>query len=539
MAGLLRLFALSFAVVLCSPVLVVAAEPDKPPEAGGADKVFQELYGKEYDRAVKSRDAGVKVALAEKLLDAARKAGSVPGLDALLCERACELGAADPTGYDTAMSAVDLLADKAPGKAQALQETVLVIRERQYKTSPAEWKSGAAEAYADCLIATALAKAHEGDMGEAQRRCARAQQVAREARLTEMESLESQIRRLQELQKVVGTIPRLKATLKTEPANPKARGDLIHLFLVELDNPAEGLKYLDESCDENVRRYLPAAAKDGEGAPALANMELAQWYYQLATEASPCGKAAMLTRAQTYYERFLKMHPEKDADRAKAELALDSIKADFAKAAQPRAKYVPTFGRGQWIDLLKLLDPAKDGVMGTFERQDDGVRLVGSGAIGGWRRLTAPPVLVVGDYDLEVTFMLRGGTWEVKVLLPVGSSAVMLNWYEGRDDDQPKFTLESISGSKDTRAKAPRLETKRSYTFNVQVRTGASKAAIAVFLDGKSVLKWSGPESAITPPRGDYRAADVRRVGLGYYVGDVVYQKARLRMLSGKAVPVR
>jgi hypothetical protein len=112
----------------------MAAEADAAAkeEAEKAAEAVQSLYGAELNRVAATRDVADDLALAAKLLEAARAADAQPVLLAVLCEKAFDLAAEDPKGYETALAAAELLARKVPQRAEAMQERVLSVRQRQY-----------------------------------------------------------------------------------------------------------------------------------------------------------------------------------------------------------------------------------------------------------------------------------------------------------------------------------------------------------------------------------------------------------------------
>jgi len=112
-------------------------------------------------------------------------------------------------------------------------------------------------------------------------------------------------------QQVEKRIAALKANLEADPKDAASRKEIVRLYLVEMDNPVEAAKFVDETCDEATRKYVPAAAKPVESAPEAACTQLGDWYKGLADQATtPASKDAMLRHAQAYYQRFLVLHPQ-------------------------------------------------------------------------------------------------------------------------------------------------------------------------------------------------------------------------------------
>jgi hypothetical protein len=104
---------------------------------------------------------------------------------------------------------------------------------------------------------------------------------------------------------------------------------------VGLDDPATAAKYLDGVTDAALTKFVPAVAKGIEAAPEMACVDIANWYAGLA-ETSPAGsRAAMLSRARTYYMRFLELHMTDDLQRTKVVATVRKVEAEIAKLFAP------------------------------------------------------------------------------------------------------------------------------------------------------------------------------------------------------------
>ena len=524
----LLIFALvtSGAVALFSDFGRASEAQDKAQEA------FEALYGEDFKRVTSSRDVDQAVALAARLFEAAKGSEAQPELMALLAARACELGARDPKGYDTALGAADLVSEKAPDLAGPCQENVIALRQRQYAAGRGDEKTKAGETLVDALAASAATLDRTGDVDEAAKRLHKALGVARAIRSSKADALETQVRAMDERQKAVAKATQLKAQVQADPANAKARDQLVRLLVVDLDRPAEAATCLDATSDATLRKFVPAAAKPVAEAPELACLELADWYMQLAATAGPAGKGAMFVRARAYYERFLSMHSSADLDRTKASLALNKIEEDIKKAGRPPRKS----GAGDvWADVLALVDPARDASEGKWLRK--GQTIVAPVAAPHTKIVI--PVAPQGNYKLQARFVRVSGTDSVGFILPVGVRGVTLlmsAWYghaaglgnvNGRD-----------AASNETSIKPHTLENGHEYQLNVEVAVTEGQARVTATLDGKPLIDWKGPESALShqglwgPPRPGFLA-----VGFSNSTG--AFNSIRLKMASGEAKGIR
>ena len=105
---------------LTAAILVFSAAPiwaDEPADT------FSRLYASDYEKALRTRDT----AFAAKLVEAAKARGTEPGLVALLCVKAYELGSKAPSGYATAAQAMEFLAEQAPARRADCLDKALAL----------------------------------------------------------------------------------------------------------------------------------------------------------------------------------------------------------------------------------------------------------------------------------------------------------------------------------------------------------------------------------------------------------------------------
>jgi len=518
--GLISFMALTVLGLIGTPAMAVEADAAAKEEAEKAAQVFQSLYGEELKRVAATRDVGDDLALAAKLLGAARAAESQPALLAVLCEKSFDLAAEHPKGCETALAAADLLARKTPERAQALQERVLSVRQRQYDVTRGDARSAAGEALITCLTDAAATRTGARAFKDATKFYRQALTVARAIRSASAEWIRSQIKRLGERQRVVANLPRLVGNLKVNPGNRQARDQLIRLLLVDLDNPAEAAKYLDDKCDPSLGKYVPAAAKPVEAAPEVACVEMADWYRQLAADAVSASKIGMLVRSRNYYERFMELHSAADMDRAKVELALKKVDEDLKALGWTQPP-------GPWIDVLKITTADNLRTWGDFKRTDAGI-------VSGPKELcrASLPIHPVGNYELEVKLTrVTGG--QMGIAIPVGNTMPVVALKDKVSG------IQLIRGKKvddnETKTSAAAIRNGQPITVGVKVLLDGDKATLSVTLDGKPYIKWTGPQSALSTEKwGEMPVKGA--VGLSSYMSNIVCSGARVRTLSGKAM---
>ena len=522
--------------------LAVLAWPVRADDGEKAAETFNALYGADLARVRKTGDARDDAELAVRLLAAAKRAADQPALVTVLCEKAYDLALRHPTGYGTALQAMDLLARTVPEKAAACAARTFEIRQKQFDAATGDEKKAAGETLLDSLLPVIEAREKAGDLAEAAALYRKARTIAAACGSPRADQVKARAEALAQRMKTAARIADVKALLERDPANVSAREGLVRLYLVELDDPAEAAKHLKGAKDEALLKYVPAAAKGVEAPPELACLELGEWYRGLAAKASKDAKAAMYARAKAYLERFLALHTAKDLGRTRAALALEKVEEAVAKlAAPPKKPTKPTkpsmpavagiIKPAKWVDLLPLVDPAKDAVKGEWERQGSALAIIRPTA---WARIVIP-VAPGGSYELQVKFVRTSGDDFAAIILPVGSARVALNLSGWRG---AASGIDLINGkrAKDNEAavKPGTLVNGREYALDITVVAKGDQARIATRLDGQPYIGWRGPQSALSML--SYLALPKSGcLGLGAYGSVVAFRSVRLRMLSGEA----
>jgi tetratricopeptide (TPR) repeat protein len=315
-------------------ILLLSAAPVWADEAEDA---FNSLYGNEYKRVAGTPDKNDDVALAADLLKAAKAPGVHPALLAILCDKAYELGTKAPAGYGSAIEAMEILAQRVPDKAADALKNLLAVRERQYQAAKGLDKADAGEVFIEALLVAADASTKGGATAEAMAFLRKAFGAAKAVKSDRQNEIQGRIDRATMRERLRKQVSDLKARLAANPQDVAARKEALRLCLVDLDDPAEAATFLDDSSDEAMRKYVPAAAKGVGAAPQLACLELGQWYHGLAGDAHALSKPGMLTRARDYLERFLELHTVQDANRLLADQLLATIQEQLSKLGQGTA----------------------------------------------------------------------------------------------------------------------------------------------------------------------------------------------------------
>jgi tetratricopeptide (TPR) repeat protein len=466
--------------------------------------------------------------LAREALAAAQDGSRDAATVSALCEAAHDLAAAAPQGLDVAVEAMELLAQRAPKRAVECTRRIVTIRRRQYAAAAAAERPAAGERLAEALEGVAEAFVEQGNYADAISYLRQALSVAAGVKSARQKEVRARIDRLVALERIHRVVGDLKARLKRSPEDAYARRRLIDLYLVELDDPAAAAALLRQDADEVLRTYLPLATKDPAELKPEACLELGNWYYSLKAKAvTAVGKSAMLLRAKGYLETYVEKADANDPNAAKAKLTLEKIEQELESLA-------PQGAAGRWIDVLRLVDPARHSVEGRWVRQ--GSKL-GTAATGADRVVI--PVAPKGDYELSAQFVRLKGDGDVNLILPVGGASVVLALSEHQ---AAANGLSKVNGNfhRDEKASAAKgLTNRTAHKVHVKVTVKDDSARIRATLDGKKLLEWSGPQSALAVAD-EWRLPNATVLGLGTYTGcTTTFSSAQLRMLTGKPVAVK
>ena len=504
--------------------------------AQDAAGTFDLLYGKDMNRVAATKDTADDLALARQMLDAARAPKTEASLVAILCDKACELAIKDPKGGPLAIEAVEVAAEKVPGRKAERIDRILAVRQQLYAAAKMDAKAKAGEELVAAIAGAAEEKTEAGDLDAAAALCRRGLTVTASA--AAKDDLRARLADLGVRQKAVRQAADLKTKVEANPGDAASRQELVRLCLVEFDNPGEAAKYLAEGVDEALRRYVPGAAKPVSDAPELACIEMADWYASLGDKAAcAASKAAMLSRAAGYYKRFLDLHTADDASRAKAAFGAKKVQAALEKLGKSAA------GAGSdatgWVEVLRFVDLLRDlkttrgdpDPIGKWDVASNGLHVIGSH--GGQAEI---PVAPQGSYQLRLKFRWNVAGERVWVTFPVAVSCASV-CITNRDcwvqDDAVRGKKE---GETLVRSGAP--DVNREYTLEVKVVPGEVDSTIEISLDGTPLLTWRGPAASLRPPPTN-SGINPAALAVGCRFADVTFHSLQLRMIAGKAVPLR
>ena len=329
---------------------------------------YESLFGDEAKKVAASRTRTDDVKFAAKLFKAAKDMPDSPALQILLYEKTCQFGSAGAAGCDTALKALNLLEKAVPARKDHWRQRKFEIVKFRFDRSYGAARKTAGEPYMEMLEVLADAHVAEGNGTEAKKLYSRALMIATYIRSPRLADILAKSRRASALAARQIKLTALQTRLTTNPEDTAVREELILLYIVAFDKPAEAAKLLTDDLDEVTRTYVPLAAKKLDDLDEAICLELGDWYHKkLSKKASVVGRSVVLRRAHGYYQRFLEFHAKKDARSYRTKAALKSIETELKKLGVPPGQIGRTLilNLGDGVKMKLVLIPAGKFVMGS------------------------------------------------------------------------------------------------------------------------------------------------------------------------------
>lgn len=278
-------------------VLAGCAVCAAPLWADEAEQAFQLLYAKDLQRVRATADKADDAVLARQMVDAARSAAGQPGLITILCEQAYALASTHASAYETAIDAMNLLAETVPSKKKECLDRNLDVYQRRYAGAHGEARVEAGKELIGYLRGLADQAVASEDYAAAMGYLRRASYVAVAIRSGAKDDIQARLKQLTSVERTAKLIASLKDHLQADPKDTAVRERLIRLYVTEWDDPNSAARFLDAGCEHTLQTYVPMAARDVDSLADAACLELGDWYLSLADRASEAGKVVTLRRA--------------------------------------------------------------------------------------------------------------------------------------------------------------------------------------------------------------------------------------------------
>lgn len=309
-------------------------------------------------------------------------------------------------------------------------------------------------------------------------------------------------------------------TLETNPGDAAANLTLGRVLCFHREMWETGLPYLSNSSDEKLKAV--AAEELSKPADALAISAMADAWWDIGAKESEPRKGAILRHAGEWYREAL---PELSGlSKAKVEKRLNEI---------PTAKTAAGSGivrAGRKINLLTLVDPARDTVNGSWRMQEKKL-VCESGFLTRLQFPYKPPE----EYDLRLVFTRTAGKGVTTNLIPAGGKAVMWGVSSWSDQFHAFDYCDGKEGNaNDTRVNAT-AETRTVNGKQSESIVRVRKSYIECLVNGKVVQKWEKIDRLQC--NSGWMLKKPELVGIGAHNSQVEFTVVELTEISGPGTP--
>jgi len=304
-------------------------------------------------------------AWAERLAKAAAGLSGRPQAQVRVYRTAYERGLRTVEGYPAAIKAARALRGllkPQPREALRWEDRLLDALRRDWGAARGGKKKQKAEAYVTEIVVAGDRAVASGDLRRAAELYGDATRKAKYYAPGLLPEAERKLKEIQERQRVQKEIERLKALLAANPKKLPVREKLIRLYVVERDSMAEADKLLTPEVCEELRTYVPLAARRTEESAKEVCQELGDWYARLAHgggmvgwRVTLTGKVNSLTRAKACYERFVKLETD-PVKRGIGKAKLTKVGKELATIGlgDPASGITLDLGNGVTMRLLRI-----------------------------------------------------------------------------------------------------------------------------------------------------------------------------------------
>jgi hypothetical protein len=525
------------------PVEVAPQPAKKPPIPPAAE---QEKIAKQLNDLYKTSQPGPKgPAKAQELYDVAAKDGSSPAERYMLLMKGAEIAAAagdlnlSLQGIDTLDADYDI--DVLEAKQKLLDKFIAAGKPDQVAIAIQTAEQLVDQAVAADRFGIAVVLATSASKAVAKSKIPTHKEVE--------ERLSRRRHDIHVLEPLYTAAKKAQETLGKTPADPEANLTVGRWLCFYKGDWTTGLPLLAKGGDEKLKSLAQQELKAPTDAEQQAHLGDAWW--EVAQKEAGTARDSLHRHAGDIYQTAslnLTSALRKAAiEKRLAEIA--NLPHPFVAAAtiKPSAQTLPSgpstvpaatadvtqFPRGQWVDVLRLVDIARDRVSGNWHRDANELKC----EVGQGNRIELP-VAVDGDYDLEIEFTRTKGDSDVVTMFPIRGHSCMatLSGFSGKASGLMNLAGHDASDPNNPTSVRPGdLDNGHRYRLSISVRIVANdRASVDVSLDGKQYLPhWEGDPADISE-HWFWEMPNPTCLGLGSG-SEVTFHSARLRIVRGQA----
>jgi hypothetical protein len=476
------------------------------PEAADAEKEIKSIFKDEYPK----RAAADRAALARKLLQAGEETKDDAVLQFVTLREARDL-AASAGDLDTALTAIDQMGKAFLVDVPDLKATAFASAARSVEADEGERVFTKGLDLMDRL-------AGDGEFDAAVKLAVPLEDLAR--RLRSAEHIKTAQARAKECRVQLTEWNRVRPSaekLKETPDDAEACL-AVGKYYAAARKWAAALPLLAKGSHAGLKE---AAAKElAKPADAAALADAGDLWFALAEKETGAFKAVLQDRARELYEKALP---------GLAGLAKAKVEKRLQSATEVAS------GSGDWIDLLRIANPATHAVAGKWTRQGNELEV----AAGDTHDLLEFPRGAQGSYDLQAVFTIKEGTrHEPAIMLPVGTTQTALMFDAW---DAPGVCgLACVDGVAPNGGNPTTFPTPKGLrgvtppgppnTVSVRVRIEGANAQVQVDVNGRKIIDWKGKQASLTAWTG--WPVKSKTFGLGACQTAVTWHAVRVRLLD-------
>jgi hypothetical protein len=324
----------------------------------------------------------------------------------------------------------------------------------------------------------------------------------------------SLVQEVKELQAAYQQAEPAKAALEADPADGAAALAWGRFLCLYRNDWLSGLPLLAEGSDAHLAS-LARADLDATQSAASALQAGDGWWELSKSQSERLPQQLLLARAALWYRQA---RPQQT----------DVVKMHVENRLKELDDAALTFPKGEWVDILPLVDHERHRVTGAWQRRGD--EIVTGDHKDDWRFML--PVSIQGSYELEVRYTLLAGT-QFDVVIPVGDrdAAIVTGAWGGVTSGI--HTIDGRGGdANSSTARNPPIALRQRHKLEVRVLTSGSQPNIAVDLDDRRLIRWQGPNSSLSAdPLQKMPRLDVPGIRAG--LSNAVVHSVRLKLNSG------